>query len=45
MGYSLKRGTPETTTKRDIEVAQADRCLPNLICKWWGEPVMVSPIQ
>ena len=45
MGYSVNRGTPETTTKRDIEVAQADRCLPNLICKWWGEPVLVSPIQ
>ena len=45
MGYSLKRGTPETTTKRDIVVSQADQCLPNLICKWWGEPVLVSPIQ
>ena len=45
MGYSLKRATPEMTTKRDIELAQGDRCLPNQICKWWGEPVMVSPIQ
>jgi len=45
MGYSVKRGTPETTTKRDIEVAQADRCLPNQTCKWWGEPVQVAPIQ
>lgn len=37
MGYSLKRGTPETTTKRDIEVAQRQ--------KWWGEVVLVAPIQ
>ena len=45
MGYSLKRGTPETTTKRDITLAQADQWLPNQICKWWGEPVQVAPIQ
>lgn len=37
MGYSLKRGTSETTTKRDIEAAQRQ--------KWWGEVVMVAPIQ
>lgn len=45
MGYSLKRGTPETTTKRDIERSQGDRCLPNQTCKWWGEVVQVQPIQ
>ena len=45
MGYSVNRGTPETTTKRDITLAQADQCLPNQICKWWGEPVLVAPIQ
>lgn len=45
MGYSLYRGTPETTTKRDIERSQGDRCLPNQTCKWWGEVVMVQPIQ
>lgn len=37
MGYSLKRGTPETTTKRDIQAAQQQ--------KWWGEVVLVAPIQ
>lgn len=45
MGYSINRGTPETTTKRDIERSQGDRCLPNQTCKWWGEVVMVQPIQ
>jgi hypothetical protein len=45
MGYSINRGTPETTTKRDIERSQGDRCLPNQSCKWWGEVVMVQPIQ
>jgi len=45
MGYSVKRGTPETTTKRDIERSQADQCLPNQTCKWWGEVVRVQPIQ
>ncbi len=45
MGYSVKRGTPETTTKEDIALSQGDRCLPNQICKWWGEPVQVAPIQ
>ncbi len=45
MGYSVKRGTPESTTKEDIQLAQGDRCLPNQICKWWGEPVQVAPIQ
>jgi hypothetical protein len=45
MGYSVKRGTPETTTKRDIEVSKADRCLPSQTCAWWGEPVVVQPIQ
>ena len=45
MGYSLYRGTPGSTTKQDIQLAQGDRCLPNQICKWWGEPVQVAPIQ
>jgi len=45
MGYSVNRGTPETTTKRDIERSKADRCLPNVTCAWWGEPVVVQPIQ
>jgi hypothetical protein len=45
MGYSVNRGTPETTTKRDIERSQADQCLPNQTCKWWGEVVQVQPIQ
>jgi hypothetical protein len=45
MGYSVNRGTPETTTKRDIEKSQGDQCLPNQTCKWWGEVVQVQPIQ
>ncbi len=45
MGYSINRGTPETTTKTDIETSQKDQCLPNQTCKWWGEVVMVQPIQ
>ncbi len=45
MGYSILRGTPETTSKQDIQLSQADRCLPNQTCKWWGEPVEVQPIQ
>ncbi len=44
MGYSINRGTPETTTKGDIETSQKDKCLPNQECKWWGEVVMVQPI-
>ena len=45
MGYSVNRGTPESTTKGDIETSQKDKCLPNQECKWWGEVVMVQPIQ
>ena len=45
MGYSVNRGTPQTTTKQDIQLSQADKCLPNQVCKWWGEPVQVQPIQ
>ena len=45
MGYSINRGTPESTTKGDIETSQKDKCLPNQECKWWGEVVMVQPIQ
>ncbi len=45
MGYSVRRGTPDTTTKGDITLSQADRCLPNQTCKWWGEPISVQPIQ
>jgi hypothetical protein len=44
-GYSVNRGTPETTTKRDIERSKADQCLPSQTCSWWGEPVVVQPIQ
>jgi len=45
MGYSVNRGTPETTTKGDVEIAKADQCLPSQTCAWWGEPVKVQPIQ
>ena len=45
MGYSVNRGTPESTTKRDMELAKADRCLPSQQCAWWGEVVKVQPIQ
>ena len=45
MDYSINRGTPETTTKGDIERSQGDQCLPNQTCKWWGEVVRVQPIQ
>ncbi len=46
MGYSLKRGTAETTTKRDVEHAQGEPCMGmNVKCKWWGEVVKVQPIQ
>ena len=45
MGYSVNRGTPESTTKMDIQRSQGDRCLPNQTCKWWGEVVRVQPIQ
>ncbi len=31
MGYSLFRGTPQTTTKRDILASQRE--------KWWGQVV------
>ena len=45
MGYSVNRGTPESTTKSDVEVSKADTCLPSQKCAWWGEPVLVQPIQ
>ena len=45
MGYSLMRGTPEATTKEDIQRSKADQCAPNQTCKWWGEIVMLQPIQ
>ena len=45
MGYSLYRGTPQTTTKEDIAKSQHDMCLPSQPCKWWGEVVKVEPIQ
>ena len=45
MGYSVNRGTSATTTKSDILLSQADKCLPNQVCKWWGEPIAVQPIQ
>jgi hypothetical protein len=37
MGYSLMRGTPQATTKQDVNAAQQQ--------KWWGEVVRVEPIQ
>ena len=45
MGYSVNRGTPESTTKRDVELSRADNCIGTQKCTWWGEPVMVQPIQ
>ncbi|MGE5849100.1 MAG: hypothetical protein ACM362_03095 [Candidatus Methylomirabilota bacterium] len=45
MGYSINRGTAESTTKADVEASQNDQCLPNQKCKWWGEVVQVAPIQ
>jgi hypothetical protein len=46
MGYSVFRGTPESTTKQDIQRSQSDECLGmNVKCKWWGEVVRVQPIQ
>jgi hypothetical protein len=45
LGYSVIRGTPKSTTKRDVEVSKADQCLPNQKCSWWGELVEVQPIQ
>jgi hypothetical protein len=45
MGYSVNRGTPESTTKRDVDVSKSDQCLPNAKCAWWGEVVRVQPIQ
>ena len=45
MGYSVNRGTAESTTKRDVELSKEDQCLPSQKCSWWGEPVMVQPIQ
>ncbi len=44
MGYSVNRGTPQTTTKQDVELSQKDMCLPSQPCKWWGEVVRVEPI-
>lgn len=37
MGYSLWRATPTETTKPDIAAAQKE--------KWWGEVILVEPIQ
>jgi len=37
MGYSLFRGTPNTTTKQDIATAQRQQ--------WWGDPVQVAPLM
>ena len=45
MGYSVNRGTPESTTKRDVDLSKADNCIGLTKCAWWGEPVMVQPIQ
>jgi len=43
MGYSLFRDTPQQTTKQDIVLAKNDQC-PRA-CQWFGEPVIVQPIQ
>jgi hypothetical protein len=45
MGYSVNRGTPESTTRRDVDLSKADNCIGLTKCAWWGEPVMVQPIQ
>jgi hypothetical protein len=45
MGYSVNRGTPERTTKRDIDLSTGDRCTPSVSCPWYGEVVRVQPIQ
>jgi hypothetical protein len=45
MGYSVNRGTPESTTRRDVDMSKADNCIGLTKCAWWGEPVMVQPIQ
>lgn len=37
MGYSVWRATPQETTKGDIQASQRE--------KWWGEAVLVEPIQ
>lgn len=37
VGYSAWRATPKETTKADIAAAQKE--------KWWGEVVLVEPIQ
>ena len=37
VGYSVWRATPKETTKADIAAAQRE--------KWWGEVVLVEPIQ
>ena len=43
--YSLERGKPQTTSPRDIELSKSDRCLPDQVCQWWGEPMLIQPIQ
>ena len=37
MGYSIFRGTPQTTTKQGIATAQRQQ--------WWGDPVRVAPLM
>jgi hypothetical protein len=37
MGYSLFRATPKETTKSDIVASKEEH--------WWGDPVLVEPIQ
>jgi hypothetical protein len=41
----VNRGTPESTTRRDVDMSKADNCIGLTKCAWWGEPVMVQPIQ
>jgi hypothetical protein len=37
LGYSLFRGTPQTTTRKDLLASQRE--------KWWGEVVRVAPMM
>jgi hypothetical protein len=37
LGYSVARATPEETTRQDIAAARREH--------WWGEVVLVEPIQ
>ncbi|MCK7474557.1 MAG: hypothetical protein MZV49_15560 [Rhodopseudomonas palustris] len=38
-------GNGRVDHKAGCRLSKADQCLPNQKCSWWGEPVMVQPIQ